>query len=161
MVNPKNPKKSLTITTLPPKSQNSSNSVGESSDSLNLLARASSRAGKWVHSRWRSYTYYIARCSSRSVSASFILRNPSSEALSSSSKESEKESIGSDPRTPTASKTTTDRLSSKKVPSLKLLTALPIPIPEGNASMMSWDNVRHSSHQRWMSAKWIWWCANL
>jgi len=46
IVNPKNQEKSLTITTLPPGFQNSSNSVGESPDSLNLFSRASSRAGK-------------------------------------------------------------------------------------------------------------------
>ena len=70
MVNLKNLNKSLKNPTLPPGIQDSSNSMGESPDSLNLLSRASSRAGKRVHSRGRPQTHCIARRSSRSVSAS-------------------------------------------------------------------------------------------
>ena len=79
--------------------------------------------------------------SSRSVSASSASRNSSPEALSSSSSgESEEESVGSDPRTPTAPRVTTGKLSFKRLPSLKLPAAFPAPIPEGKASTMSWDD---------------------
>ena len=103
MVNPKIPKNSNKNPTLPPSLQDSSQHVGKSPDSLNLLSRTSSRAGKRVHSRGRPQTCHIARRSSRSVSASSASRNPSPEALSSSSLgESEEKSVGSDPKTPTA-----------------------------------------------------------
>ena len=138
MVNPKIPENSNKNSTLLPGLQDSSQHVGESPDSLNLLSRASSRAGKQVHSRGRPQTCHIARYSFRSVSASSASRNPSSEALSSSSSgESEKESMDSNLRMPTAPRMTTDKLSSKRLRSLKLPTAFPT--PEGKASTMSWD----------------------
>ena len=141
MVNPKIPKYSNKNPTLLPGLQDSSQHVGESPDSLNLFSRTSSRAGKRVHSRGRPQTHRIARRSSRSVSASSASRNPSPEALSSSSSgESEEESMGSDPRTPTAPRVTTDNLSSKRLPSLKLPAAFSALIPEGKASIMSWDD---------------------
>ena len=115
MINSKNPNKLIKNPTLPPGLQDSSNGIGESSDSLNSLSRASSRAGKWVHSRGRPQTHHIARRSSRSVSTSSASRNSSPEALSSpSSGESEEESVGSDPKTPTAPRVTTGKLSFKK-----------------------------------------------
>ena len=46
IVNPKIPKYSNKNPTLPPGLQDSSQHVGESLDSLNLLSRTSSRAGK-------------------------------------------------------------------------------------------------------------------
>ena len=141
IVNPKIPKNSNKNSTLPPGLQDSSQHAGESPDSLNLISRTSSRASKRVHSRERPQTRHIARCSSRGVSASSASRNPSSETLSSSSSgESEEKSVGSDPRTPTAPRVTTDKLSFKRLPSLKLLAAFPAPIPEGKASTMSWDD---------------------
>ena len=48
--------------------------------------------------------------------------------------------MGSDPRTPTAPRVTTDNLSSKRLPSLKLSAAFSALIPEGKASIMSWDD---------------------
>jgi len=141
MVNPKIPKNSNKNPTLPPGLQNSSQHVGESLDSLNLISRTSSRAGKQVHSRGRPQTRRIARCSFRSVSASSALRNLSPEALSSfSSGESEKESMGSDSRMPTVPRVTTDKLSSKKLSSLKLPAAFPALIPKGKASTMGWND---------------------
>ena len=114
MVNSKNPNKLIKNPTLPPGSQDSSKDIGESPDSLNVLSRTSSRAGKRVHLRGRPQTRRIARCSFRSVSASSASRNPSPEALSSSSSgESGEESMGSDPRTPTAPRVTTGKLSIK------------------------------------------------
>ena len=137
MVNSKILNKSIKNPTLPPGIQDSSKCVGESPDSLNLLSRTSSRAGKRVHSRGRPQTCRIARRFSRSVSASSASRNPSPEALSlSSSGESEEESVGSDPKTPTAPKVITGKLSFKKLPPLKL----PAAFPEGKASTMSWDD---------------------
>ena len=69
MVNPKIPKNSNKNPTLPPGLQDSSQHAGESPDSLNLLSRTSSRAGKRGHSRGRPQTRRIARRSSRGVSA--------------------------------------------------------------------------------------------
>ena len=141
MVNPKIPKNSNKNSILPPGLQDSSKHVGESPDSLNLISRTSSRASKRVHSRGRSQTHRIARCSSRSVSASSTSRNTSPEALSSSSSgESEEESMGSDSMMSTAPRVTTGKLSFKRLPSLKLPTALPALIPEGKAPTMSWDD---------------------
>ena len=137
MVNSKILNKSLKNPTLPPGLQDSSKGIGDSPNSLNLLSRASFRAGKQVHSRERPQTCRIARCSSRSVSASFALRNPSPEALSSSSSgESEEESMSSDPKMSTIPRIITDKLSFKNLPPLKL----PAAFPEGKASTMSWDN---------------------
>ena len=48
--------------------------------------------------------------------------------------------MGSDPRTPTAPRVTTGKLSSKILPYLKLSAAFPASIPEGKASTMSWDD---------------------
>ena len=138
MVNPKILKNSNKSPTLYPGLQDSSQHVGESSDSLNLISRTSSRAGKRVHFRGRPQTHCIARRSSRSIFASSASRNPFPEALSSSSSgESKEESMGSDPRMPTAPKMTTSKLSSKRVPFLKLPAAFPTLIPEEKASTMS------------------------
>ena len=48
--------------------------------------------------------------------------------------------MGSDPKTPTAPRVTTDKLSSKRLPSLKLPAAFSALIPKGKASTMSWDD---------------------
>ena len=48
--------------------------------------------------------------------------------------------MGSDPKTPTALRVTIDKLSSKRLPSLKLPTAFPTLISEEKASTMSWDD---------------------
>ena len=141
MINLKIPKTSNKNPTLPPDLQDSLQHAGKSLESLNLISRTSSRAGKQVHSRERPQTHHITRCSSRSVSTFSASRNPFAEALSSfSSGESEEESVGSDPKIPTVPKMTIDKLSFKKLPSLKLSAAFPAPIPEGKASIMSWDN---------------------
>ena len=135
---PKNPNKNLI---LPPDLQDSLQYVGESPDSLNLLSRTSSRASKQVHSKGRSQTHCIAKYSSRSVFASSVLKNPSPEALSSSSSgESEEESVGSDTKIPTALRMTTGKLSFKRLSFLKLPAAFPALIPKGKTSTMSWDD---------------------
>ena len=48
--------------------------------------------------------------------------------------------MGSDPKMPTAPRVTTGKLSSKRLPSLKLPAAFSTLIPEGKASTMSWDD---------------------
>ena len=48
--------------------------------------------------------------------------------------------MGSDPRMPTAPRVTTGKLSSKRLPSLKLPAAFPALTPEGKTSTMSWDD---------------------
>ena len=53
IVNSKNLNKSNQNSTLSPSIQNSSQHIGESLNSLNLLSRTSSKAGKRVHSRER------------------------------------------------------------------------------------------------------------
>ena len=114
MVNPKIPKNSNKNPTLSPGLQDSSQYVGESLDSLNPISRTSSRAGKQVYFRGRPQTRYIAKRSFRSVSASSASRNSFPEALSSfSSGKSEEESVSSDPKTHTALRVVTGKLSSK------------------------------------------------
>jgi len=111
MVNSKIPNKSIKNPTLSSGLQDSSKGIGESLDPLNLLSRASSRAGKQVHSSGRPLTHRIAKCSPRSVSASSTSRNPSPEALSSSfSGESKEKSVGYDPKTPTVPRVITGKL---------------------------------------------------
>ena len=48
--------------------------------------------------------------------------------------------MGSDPKMPTALRVTTDKLSSKRLPFLKLPTAFPTLISKGKASTISWDD---------------------
>ena len=48
--------------------------------------------------------------------------------------------MDSDPRTPTAPRVTTGKLSFKRLPSLKLPAAFPTLIPKEKASTMSWDD---------------------
>ena len=48
--------------------------------------------------------------------------------------------MGFDPKTPTAPRVTTGKLSSKRLLSLKLPAAFPALIPEGKAFTMSWDD---------------------
>ena len=48
--------------------------------------------------------------------------------------------MSSDSKIPTALKITIDKLSFKRVSSLKLLAAFPALIPKGKASTMSWND---------------------
>ena len=75
----------------PPGPQATSTSVGESPDSLNLISRASSRAGKRVHPRGRSRARRTVRPSSRSVLAAEDFRKASPEPSSSSEEEESEE----------------------------------------------------------------------
>ena len=141
MVNSKIPKVSIKNPTLPPGLQDSSQHVVESPDSLNLLFRTSSRASKRVHSRGRLQTRYIARRFSKSIFAFSASRNPSPKTLSLSSLgENKEKSVGFDSKTPTVLRVTTNKFSSKRLPSLKLSAAFPTFVPEEKASTMSWDN---------------------
>ena len=62
MVNLKILKNSNKNSTLPPGLQDSSQHVGESPDSLNLLSRTSFRASKQVHSRGMPHELFAIRC---------------------------------------------------------------------------------------------------
>ena len=102
-------------------------SVGESPDSLNLISHASSRAGKRVHPKGRSRARRTVRRSSRSVSAAEDSRKASSEPSSSSKEEESKEKkVSPGPRTPTASRIITGKLSHKIALSSSLLLPLPL-----------------------------------
>ena len=108
-------------------------SVGESSDSLNLISRAGSRAGKRVHPRGYSRARRTVRHSSRSVSAAEDSRKASPEPSSSS------EEVSPGPRTPTASRIITGKLSHRIAP-LQLPAASSPSAPEGRIYSMSWDD---------------------
>jgi len=96
MVNSINPSKSLKNPVFPSDFQDSSQYVGKSPDSSDLLSRTISKTSKWVYSRERSQTHCITRHFSRSVSASSAFRNISSEAVALFSSEKSKEKdIGS------------------------------------------------------------------
>ena len=139
MVKSKNPIKSTAISARPPGPQAIPSSVGESPDSLNLISRSSSRAGKRVHPRGRSGMHNTVRRSSRSVSAGEDSRQISPEPFSSSEEEeSSKEEADLDPKTPATSRVLADKLSHRIVP--LQLPAVPSPFaPEGRNDSMSWD----------------------
>ena len=124
----------------PPGPQATPTSVGESLDSLNLISRTSSRAGKHIHPKGHSRAYHTVKHSFRSVSAAEVSRNASPE-LSSSSKEEEskEEEVSPGLRTPTASRIITDKLSHRIAP-LQLPAALSPSAPEGRIHSMSWDD---------------------
>ena len=129
--------KSYTTNARPPGPQAISTSVGESSDSLNLISCASSRAGKRVHPKGRFHARRTVRRSSRSVSAAEDSRKASPEPSSSSEEEeSEEEEVSPSPRTPTASRIITDKLSHRIAP-LQLPTAPSPSAPEGRTHSMS------------------------
>ena len=130
--------KSSATNACPPSPQATPTSVGESLDSLNLISRASSRAGKCIHSRGRSCARHTIRRSSRSVSAAEDSRKASPEP-SSSSEESEKEEVSPGPRTPTAFRIITGKLSHGIAP-LQLPAASSPSAPEGKTHSMSWDD---------------------
>ena len=90
MVKPNIQNKSSATNARPPGPQ-ATTSVGESPDSLNLISRASSRAGKRVHPRGRSRARRTVRPSSRSVSAAEDFRKASPEPSSSSEEEESEE----------------------------------------------------------------------
>lgn len=132
----KNPKKSIKNPTLHFSLQNNLQYVGESLNSLNLIFRTSSRAGKQVYSRRRPQTYHIARHSSGSVSTSSVSRNSSHKALSSYFLgESKGESIDFDLKIPTASRVIIGKFSSKRLSLLKLFATF----AEGKAFTISWN----------------------
>ena len=123
--------------THPPGPQATSTSVGESSDSLNLISHASSRAGKYIYPRECFRAHRTVRRSSRSVSAAEVSRNASPE-LSSSSKEEEskEEEVSPSPRTPTTSRIIIGKLSHRIAP-LQFPAAFSPSAPEGRTHSMS------------------------
>ena len=119
--------KSCATNACPPGLQATPTSVGESPDSLNLISCASSRASKRIHPRGRSHVYRTIRRSSRSVSAAEDSRKASPEPSSSSKEEESKEKkVSPGPRTPTASRIITGKLSHKIALSSSLLLPLPL-----------------------------------
>ena len=117
IVKPDIQNKFYTTNAHPPGTQVTSTSVGEFSDSLNLISCASSRAGKHVHPRECSCTYRTVRHSFRSVSAAEDSRKASSEPSSSSEEEeSEEKEVSPGSRTPTASRIIIGKLSHKIAP---------------------------------------------
>ena len=117
MVKLNNQNKSYATNTCPPGPQATPTSVGESPDLLNLISRTSSRAGKCVHPRGHFRARHNIRCFSRSVLAAEVSRNASPEPSSSSEKEeSEEEEVSPGPRTPTASRIITGKLSHRIAP---------------------------------------------
>jgi len=140
MVKSKNPIKSTAISARPPGPQTISPSVGESPDSLNLIPRSSSRAGKRAHPRGHSGIYNTVRHSSRSVSAGEDSRQTSSESSSSSEEEeSGEKEVDLDPKTSTTSRVLIGKLSHRIVP-LQLLAASSLSAPERRNVSMSWDD---------------------
>ena len=74
--------------------------IGKSVNSFNLLSRTSSRASKQVHLKKKLQACYIARYSSKSISASSISRNVSLKALAlSSPRKSEEKNISLNSKT--------------------------------------------------------------
>ena len=109
--------KSYAINARPPGPQATPTSIGESPDSLNLISRTSSRAGKRVHPRGRSRARRTVRRSSRSVSAAENSRKASPEPSSSfEEEESEEEKVSPGPRTSTAFRIIIGKLSYKIAP---------------------------------------------
>jgi len=126
--------KSFATNACPPGPQATPTSVGESSDLLNLISRTSSRAGKCVHFKGRSRARRTVRRSFRSVLAAKNSRKASSKPFSFS-----KEEVSPSPRTPTASRIITGKLS-HRITSLQL-PAVPSPSAlEERTHSMSWDD---------------------
>jgi len=132
--------KSYATNARPPGPQATPTSVGKSPDSLNLISRASSRAGKHVHPRGHSRAHRTVRRSSRSVSAAEDSRKASPKPSSSSEEEeSEEEEVSPGPRTPTASRIITGKLSAAPSPSA----------PEGRTYSMSWNDQVSAEDVSW------------
>jgi len=147
MVKSNTQNKSYTTNAHPPGPQATPTSVGESPDSLNLISRASSRAGKCVHPRGRSHARRTVRRSSRSVSAAEVSRNASPEPSSSSEKE-----VSPGPRTPTASRIITGKLFHRIAP-LQFPTAPSPSAPEGRTHSMSWDDQVSAEESRGLASR--------
>jgi len=143
--------KSSATNAYPPGPQATPTSVGESPDSLNLISCASSRASKYVHPRGCSCARYTIRHSWRSVSAAEDSRKASSEPSSSSEEEeSEEEEVSPGPRTSTASRIITGKLSHRIV-SLQL-SAAPSSAPEERTHSMSWDDQVSAEESRGLTS---------
>ena len=152
MVKSNNQNKLYATNVCPPGPQATATSVGESPDSLNLISHTSSRASKHVYPREYSCAHRTVRYSSRSVSAAEVSRNVSLEPSSSSEKEeSEEEEVSSGPRTPTAFRIITGKLSHRIAP--LQLPAAPSPSAlEGRTHFMSWDDQVSTEESRGLAS---------
>ena len=152
MVKSNNQNKSYAANTCPPGPQATPTSIGESPDLLNFISHASSKAGKHVHPKGRFCACHTVRCSSRSVSAAEVSRNASPELSSSSEEEeSEEEEVSPGPRTPTASRIITDKLSHRIAP-LQFPAAPSPSAPEGRTYSMSWDDQVSAEESRGLAS---------
>jgi len=143
--------KSYTTNARSPGPQAISTSVGESPDSLNLISRTSSRAGKHIYPRGCSRACRTIRHFFKSVSAAKVSRNASPKPSSfSEKKESEKE-VSPSPRTPTVSRIIIGKLFHRIVP-FQLLTALSLSAPEGKTHSMSWDDQVSAEESRGLAS---------
>ena len=139
IVNPKIQKNSNKSPTLPSGLQDSSQHVGESPDSLNLISRTILElVNKFILEE--GLKLVVLQDALLEVLLLSLSQGTLPLRSSSSLGKSEEKSMGSDPKTPTVPRITTDKLSSKRLPSLKLLAAFPTLIPEEKASTMSWDD---------------------
>jgi len=144
--------KSYATNAHPPGPQATPTSVGESPDSLNLISRASSRAGKYVHPKGRSRARRTVKCSFKSVSAAEDSRKASPEPSSSSEEEEgEEEEVSPSPRTPTASRIITGKLF-HKIALLQLPAAPSLSAPEGRTHSMSWDDQVSTKESRGLAS---------
>ena len=137
MVKPNIQNKSFATNACPSGPQATFTSVGESPDSLNLISHASSRAGKHVYPKGCFRARRTVRRSFRSVSAAKDSRKASPEPSSSSEEEeSKEEEVSPGPRTPTASRIITGKLSHRIAP-LQLPAASSPSAPEERTYSMS------------------------
>jgi len=139
MVKSNNQNKLYATNAHPPGFQTTSTSVSESPDSLNLISCTSFRAGKCIHPRGCSCARHTIRHFSRSVSAAKVSRNVSPKLSSSEKEESEEEEVSPGPRTPTASRIITGKLSHRIAP-LQPPAAPSFSAPEERIHSMSWDD---------------------
>ena len=137
----------------PPGPQATSTSVGESPDSLNLISHASFRAGKCIHPREYSCACCTVKRSFKNVSAAEDSKKASPEPSSSSEEEeSEEEEVSPSPRTPTASRIITGKLSHRIAP-LQLPAAPSPSAPKGRIHSMSWDDQVSAEESRGLASR--------
>ena len=90
-----------------------------------------------IHPRGHLCAHHTVGYFSRSVSAAEDSRKASSEPSSTSKEKSNKEKVSSSPRTPTALRITTGKLSSHRVSPLQLSAALSLSTPKRKTHSMS------------------------
>jgi len=138
--------KSSATNARPPGLQATLTSVGKSPDSLNLISRASSRAGKHVHPKGRFHARRTVRHFSRSISAAEDSRKASPKPSSSSEEE-----VSPGSRTPTASRIITGKLSYRIAPLQLPAASFPF-APEGRTHSISWNDQVSAEESRGLAS---------